>query len=713
MTAKSSPIEKLYDMRRDFTVVGLTGVAGSGCTTLAQLMSSRDFLDSEDENTAIVRKPEDIVIPVEPTYDNDKAYRNNSQRVNERTTGATVFKRKYNICYTFAKQQYRPFTIIKYTHIIWLFALIELYREQKASLTVETFLVWLRDVLLDKFQPSTSYDDGFKKLVGYSETKRQAEIENVINGINCEALVKSLKTLPVECLSDYEGWKECEIELREFIQAGSPFNNFIIDLLSQLGNVCIYSLSFLHHRMAGQIRKVGSLKEKYNDVYKTKQSDFSHLYLLAQLLNVIIKGYQKEKNEEGKKVRNPRNIVVDSIRNSLEAHYLKERYSAFYLVAVHDEFTMMTHLQEKIKQGMPDLDSELVNLYADRLFHLSLEESKQKDFEKGEFFAPNTAQVVADAEIHISNVGGKKKATGDSYAFHTLAEQWMKYSSLILHPGLITPSAEERCMVVAYTAKFNSSCLSRQVGAVITNQFHAIRTIGWNDVPYGQVPCGLRGLDEICHAEGEKNCVYSEFEGENIHKYKDDKSFTEHVNDDFPDIAAKHAELKGLPMPYCFKTLHNRYEGKENQVFTRSLHAEENAILQMAKYGGEALMNGVIYVTASPCELCAKKLYQIGVRKIVYIDPYPGISRQHIIKAGFKQPALKLFQGAYGATYFKLYQPFMSYKDEIDIRINHEHALHSKDELLEKILDKRSLKLQATYKQGEIDEIMKEIFGEE
>lgn len=73
-------------------------------------------------------------------------------------------------------------------------------------------------------------------------------------------------------------------------------------------------------------------------------------------------------------------------------------------------------------------------------------------------------------------------------------------------------------------------------------------------------------------------------------------------------------------------------------------------------------------VTASPCELCSKKLYQLGVRKIVYIDPYPGIAREQIIACGFRRPNLQLFKGAYGSTYYKLYQPFISYKDEQAIR---------------------------------------------
>ena len=167
---------------------------------------------------------------------------------------------------------------------------------------------------------------------------------------------------------------------------------------------------------------------------------------------------------------------------------------------------------------------------------------------------------------------------------------------------------------------------------------------------------------------------------------------------------------EGLPFSYCFKTLENRYSGEKNQVYTRSLHAEENAMLQMIKYGGEPLMNGIIYVTASPCELCSKKLYQIGVRKIVYIDPYPGYSKELIIGCGYRRPALEPFQGAYGCTYFKLYQPFMSYKDEIEIRTNKKsHQLHSDNELFKELMDLIGMKTKATYTSKEFDEFKEKI----
>lgn len=58
------------------------------------------------------------------------------------------------------------------------------------------------------------------------------------------------------------------------------------------------------------------------------------------------------------------------------------------------------------------------------------------------------------------------------------------------------------------------------------------------------------------------------------------------------------------------------------------------------------IKGGKLFTTASPCELCAKKAYQLGIKEVYYIDIYPGISMQHILDCGDKKPDLILFQGA-------------------------------------------------------------------
>ncbi len=226
----------------------------------------------------------------------------------------------------------------------------------------------------------------------------------------------------------------------------------------------------------------------------------------------------------------------------------------------------------------------------------------------------------------------------------------------MLHPGLVTPTHIERCMQLAYNAKFNSGCLSRQVGAVVTRADYSIQSVGWNDVPKGQISCNLRDANGYCKNKDKES--FSEYEIEN-------KEFS---NSMLKISNASKNKTSGRCMSYCFKDVYNGLKGEKNQVYTRALHAEENAFLQISKYGGTEVKGGCLFTTASPCELCAKKAYQLGIEKIYYIDPYPGISQSHILTFGSTgNPEMKLFYGAIGQSYLDFYQPRISIKDELEM----------------------------------------------
>lgn len=76
----------------------------------------------------------------------------------------------------------------------------------------------------------------------------------------------------------------------------------------------------------------------------------------------------------------------------------------------------------------------------------------------------------------------------------------------MIHPGLIVPNDIERCMQLAYNAKYSSGCLSRQVGAVVTDSDFAVKAIGWNDAPNKQLECIYRDVQEYCKGS-EKNVL--------------------------------------------------------------------------------------------------------------------------------------------------------------------------------------------------------------
>jgi dCMP deaminase len=170
-------------------------------------------------------------------------------------------------------------------------------------------------------------------------------------------------------------------------------------------------------------------------------------------------------------------------------------------------------------------------------------------------------------------------------------------------------------------------------------------------------------------------------------KKKDDRAFSKYERknkkfyEKFKTVFGKTCEhsnhgeqLKGRNLSFCFKDIQNEVDDEKNQVHTRALHAEENAFLQIAKYGGQPLKGGILSSTACPCELCAKKAYQLGISKIIYVDPYPGIASDNIINSGIpsNQPKMTLYRGALSHAYHRLYQPFMSYKDELQLLTGYE-----------------------------------------
>lgn len=671
-------VNSLYNDRVNYTIVALTGYVGTGCSQLAELMSKK-FEEWTD-----LRSPKDLFIPEAETTDNEEMmYRGIS---NHKSIGSVIFARKYTLCHDYMRN-YEPFTVLKYSHALLFFSIRHIISECIANSKDKEsdFKNCIKKILSDKYRPSHHADDDeYREKRNIKPENRNFTFESEHRGNYEWEKAHALDGFEFndwnDIISEFESIHTHEgIDLRKqsdlFFDEKSAFNKFVKVLNGYLWKLDAYCLNFFYHRLGYTLRAVADPLYEAGKVYDSKKVYGGHIYCVVELINQLIKGARK-KDENGKS--KPCRFVIDKIRNSLEAKFLKERYSAFYFVATHEEKSVRLHMKSRIQRIYDEEElirknQGLIDLQINKILRLDAIERKSKDFEKGKFFAHNLSQCMADAEIHISNEDG---IGTDKPFFYSMSEQWMKYATLIQHPGLITPSSEERCMVVAYTAKFNSGCISRQVGAVITNKSHTIRTIGWNDVPYGQVPCSLRELFVMATGEGDdlklRDKIYSEYEISDVKRFDDGETFNEKVRKKYRNLHLGMPEnelMDGMPCSYCFKTLQNEFEEEKNQVHIRSLHAEENAILQMAKYGGEALHEGIIYVTASPCELCCKKLYQIGVRKIVYIDEYPGISRQNIIANGYNRPRLKQFQGAYGPTYFKLYQPIIAYKEELAIRM--------------------------------------------
>ncbi|MFN3691586.1 MAG: deoxycytidylate deaminase [Fervidobacterium sp.] len=71
----------------------------------------------------------------------------------------------------------------------------------------------------------------------------------------------------------------------------------------------------------------------------------------------------------------------------------------------------------------------------------------------------------------------------------------------------------------------------------------------------------------------------------------------------------------------CIRDDLNIPSGK-NQEICYGLHAEQNALMQAAKFG-ISTEGATIYVTHKPCSVCARLIVNAGIKRVVYIEDYP------------------------------------------------------------------------------------------
>lgn len=363
-----------------------------------------------------------------------------------------------------------------------------------------------------------------------------------------------------------------------------------------------------------------------------------NIFAISKRVNRLLKIFTYQSRHSNTKTF----IVIDTLRNPFEALYFRERYSAFYLMALNTE--------DSTRKERLQIQNDLS---ASEIVTIDNKESNKVKTEYSDFVSQNIQKCYDLADIHVSN----PQLGADDFTY--LQWQIAKFIALIMHPGIIMPSSIERCMQIANTAKLNSGCLSRQVGACVTNDSFSVKALGWNTTPEGQTPCSLRNVYDLISHKDDKS--FSHYENNDL----DFRTLTKEIYDN-DETKKKLIHLNGRNVSYCFKDIKNDLEKGKNQVHTRALHGEENAFLQIVKYGGPGIKGGKLFTTSSPCELCAKKAYQLGIDEIFFIDPYPGISESHILNSGIKVPKLTMFSGAIGRAYHQIYEPIMPVKDEIN-----------------------------------------------
>lgn len=144
------------------------------------------------------------------------------------------------------------------------------------------------------------------------------------------------------------------------------------------------------------------------------------------------------------------------------------------------------------------------------------------------------------------------------------------------------PDWDEYFMSIARLVATRSTCIRRQVGAIIVKDKRILST-GYNGTPAGISHC----RDSGCRREK-------------------------------------------LKVP-----------SGERHELCRGLHAEQNAIIQSALHG-VPVNGGMIYCTHEPCSVCAKMLINAGIREIRAAGKYPDpLAREMFAEAGVEIKFIK------------------------------------------------------------------------
>lgn len=185
------------------------------------------------------------------------------------------------------------------------------------------------------------------------------------------------------------------------------------------------------------------------------------------------------------------------------------------------------------------------------------------------------------------------------------------------HP-FISPSKDEYCSYFANAASYRSLDLSRQVGAAIFSDDGEIVALGCNEVPKagGGTYWNDSEIDRRDYAIGH----------DSNQQVKQDMARDALVRLQGDWLADKYKKLSAERLSY--QALEAQDAPLKSAMISdvieygRMVHAEMNAITDAAR-SIKSTQNTTLYCTTMPCHLCTKLVIASGIKRVVYVQPYP------------------------------------------------------------------------------------------
>ena len=275
--------------------------------------------------------------------------------------------------------------------------------------------------------------------------------------------------------------------------------------------------------------------------------------------------------------------IVNSLKNPDEVDFMRQTYGdAFHLIGVTSDYERrLKYLMERKGISKPDAQALLAR-------------DEDEDIAQGQH--PRDAFQHADYFINVTE--------NTDHTYNSVA----RLIDLLFGSPFISPGFDEYAMFMAYATSLRSADLSRQVGAVVANN-QEILAMGVNDCP--RAGGGLYWPIQTSggkYEDEENGRDYTlGYDSNKIEQEKIIKSVLSELDVEISQENIQKVKKAGIG---------------DLTEYGRVVHGEMEALLSCAR-NNISCRGATMYVTTFPCHNCAKHIIAAGVKRVVYIEPYP------------------------------------------------------------------------------------------
>ena len=323
------------------------------------------------------------------------------------------------------------------------------------------------------------------------------------------------------------------------------------------------------------------LRDKFNEDYVVAKS----IEKIA-LKRKVGGGY-----DESRQVPQPKGLrqasIIDSLKHPMEARLLRRVYGGIYW-----QFTVFA------PEAVREKRLKAKGIEKDELPGIFTRDENDKEGDHGQ----KVGKTAYLSDFFVRN---------DSENDIPLNRVLKRYLKIVFNVSVHTPTMDEAGMHTAVSAASKSACLSRQVGAAIYSKDGELVSVGWNDVPKangGLYSAEDERLDHRCYLWGDRVC-HNDRKKEELYQRIFDKLDSSGLLVADADKDTLRDALVGTP-------------AKDLIEYSRSIHAEMEAIVSAGRAGKSGMVGGTLYTTTFPCHNCARHIVAAGISKVFYIEPY-------------------------------------------------------------------------------------------